>query len=365
MKGWATSAAGECAAGGQQPAVDRDRVAGLDAIRFVCALWVVFSHFGLVPVFGYLAEASVWAKLLRGLCGNLFCGVAAVIVFFVISGFCIHFPFRNARSIPVAAFLARRYLRIGIPCAVAILAVSCFQSAEILGFYNAILWSLVAELIYYTLYPAMFPFLQKYGWRLVAGAYAIAFVVICLRPHAMNYHDFGPLLTWAVGLPCWLLGCMLARSFSSPAPMPDHRVLWLWRALIWFLASLSSILRFHGSIGYPLTLSVFAVACFCWLRLELRWFQAHPPCRSLERAGAWSYSLYLCHVPVLLIVGTKLTAKWTHGPYHMIEWPLQIAAGVLMSYIFFLAVERPTHRLARHVGRALRPGRLPSGGSSR
>jgi len=33
--------------------------------------------------------------ILRGVITNLFCGPAAVTVFFVIKGFCFHFPQRN------------------------------------------------------------------------------------------------------------------------------------------------------------------------------------------------------------------------------------------------------------------------------
>lgn len=90
------------------------RVAGLDSIRFVFALWLVFSHFWFIPLSDHLAGNTAVMKILRGFYNNLFCGVAEVVVFFVVSGFYIHFPFRYAPKMP-AAFLARRYLRIGLP----------------------------------------------------------------------------------------------------------------------------------------------------------------------------------------------------------------------------------------------------------
>ena len=331
-----------------------ERVVGLDAIRFVCALWVVFSHFGFIPLGTLLAGEPLGLRLLRGLYSNLFCGVAAVIVFFVISGFCIHFPFRTATAVPIAAFLARRYLRIGIPLAVAIFVVAIGQGATgMAGFYSAILWSLVAELIYYTFYPALFPLLRRSGWSLVAASYLLALLLTALHPKIMMYQDFGPYVAWIVGLPCWLLGCMLAESFSSFAPPPTRVNLWLCRCGVWFLASLFSVLRFHAAIGYPLTLNFFAIVCFFWLRLELRWFKAHPPPRSLERAGAWSYSLYLCHVPMLFLVGMRPVGNNLNSPYNCGMWSLQIAACLLLSYLFFRLVERPAHRIARKVGLAL------------
>ena len=45
-------------------------------------------------------------------------GVAAVIVFFVISGLCVHYPYARSGHCPLPSFFARRFLRIGIPLAV-------------------------------------------------------------------------------------------------------------------------------------------------------------------------------------------------------------------------------------------------------
>jgi peptidoglycan/LPS O-acetylase OafA/YrhL len=334
-----------------QPFVaDVQRVAGLNALRFICALWVVFSHFGFVPLADFLPENKPGMKLILGLYHNLFCGIAAVIVFFLISGFCIHFPFRNAASIPFYAFITRRYIRIGIPLIAALSIVFLCKSAAIAGFYEAILWSLVAESIYYTIYPVLFPLLRDSGWNLIIGAYLFSFCVILWRPQAKSFHDFGPFLTWIVGLPCWLLGCMLANQFPFEKQLPNHGSVLFWRCAIWALATFSSILRFHGSIGYPWTLSFFAIGCFFWLRAELRWFQIHPPNRNLERAGLWSYSLYLCHVPVFMLLPT-LPVFNIYGP--RTAWILQIASCLLISYTFFRLVENPSHSLARYVGRLL------------
>jgi peptidoglycan/LPS O-acetylase OafA/YrhL len=62
-----------------------NRVIGLDSIRFVLAFIVVLSH-GVVPVFG---DGTI-EKLIK-----LFqpTGIAAVMGFFIISGFVIHYPY--------------------------------------------------------------------------------------------------------------------------------------------------------------------------------------------------------------------------------------------------------------------------------
>jgi peptidoglycan/LPS O-acetylase OafA/YrhL len=71
----------------------KTRVQGLDSIRF-SALVVVLFHFGLISRSYLGTDPRGLAAVSRGILGSLFDGPAAVIVFFVISGFCIHFPFR-------------------------------------------------------------------------------------------------------------------------------------------------------------------------------------------------------------------------------------------------------------------------------
>ena len=73
-----------------------NHIAGLDSLRFVAALWVVFSHMGCFPLTEGIDRHNPVGFFIHAVYGNLFPGPAAVMVFFVISGFCIHFPFRDA-----------------------------------------------------------------------------------------------------------------------------------------------------------------------------------------------------------------------------------------------------------------------------
>src|SRR5450432_2915694 len=81
-------------------------ITGLDSIRFFCALWVVFFHGNLPPLLEGMEHAPklVWLRLIRGIYGSAFNGPAAVIVFFLVSGFCIHFPQRNSLKVRVGEF---------------------------------------------------------------------------------------------------------------------------------------------------------------------------------------------------------------------------------------------------------------------
>ncbi|HEX4148240.1 MAG TPA: GDSL-type esterase/lipase family protein [Pirellulales bacterium] len=325
------------------------RIRGLDSIRFVCALWVLMRHVR-PPALPEIFTNPTVHTLQRGVMGNLFNGQAAVIVFFVISGFCIHFPYRLATQPPAYVnFLARRYTRIGLPLVAALAINLCWlpnnQSFDLWAVGGTIVWSLLAEIIYYTLYPAIFIAARRLGWpRLIASAYVLSIGVILTAPGSMYFSSYGPWLTWIVGLPSWLLGCYLAERVAADAARVVTRPrIWLWRGAIWCASVAASALMFHSPLGFPWTLSVFGFACFFWLRNEIAWFQSHAPPQALEWAGRWSYSLYIMHLLLFDLFEPWQLSAWPQP----LGWLAEICAILLGSYVFFLLVEQPAHWLAR------------------
>jgi len=69
-----------------------NRIKGLDSIRFLLAFTVLVGHMGLqFPDFSKLNNVYI-INFLK-LFGLIFNGPAAVIIFFILSGFVIHYPF--------------------------------------------------------------------------------------------------------------------------------------------------------------------------------------------------------------------------------------------------------------------------------
>jgi peptidoglycan/LPS O-acetylase OafA/YrhL len=323
--------------------ISRKHVRGLDSIRFWCALWVYFSHFGFIPV----PENIGIPRIVTGIYNNLFCGAAAVIVFFVISGFCIHYPTLGDEKIDLPVFYVRRYIRILCPVAAA-LVLGSYVGQDVAGFYNTILWSLVAELIYYTSYPAIRPFLIRAPDTAILVASIAALAVIAIWPAALNFHEFGFHLTWVVGLPSWILGCRLATLTATDRGNRTSPP-WLWRGAVWISSILASILRFHADIGYPFTLTLLGWLVFLWIREEIRFYDSALPHRWIEAGGRWSYSMYLIHGLAALEfarIGIKLSA--------IPLWVFQSVAALLLSYCFYVLVEKPSHVLARSMARRVR-----------
>ncbi len=343
--------------GAAQPP-DTERINGLDSIRGLCAIWVAFSHLGFFPELAQAFDKSSPVGLIaRGVLGNLFSGQPAVIVFFIISGFCIHYPHAHRPAMPGAAFLARRLVRIGVPFAGAWLLLRALAPAS--QGLALVQWSLIAEVIYYLLYPLLFRLRRLADWRVWIGVTGLAAIgIAATQPEARYFWIFGPELTWAIGLPHWLVGCWLAecvRGRTLPAVSPAR--IWTLRLLVWFGASAASVVQFRLGIGYPWTMLVFTPLAAAWVHAEICWHATHAPVRLLEWFGAWSYSLYLLH-----LAGPDLLQRWglAHGVADgTVWWLVNLSGALTICFTFHLLVEKPSHRLARWVGRRLARRPLP------
>lgn len=336
------------------------RVAGLDSLRSIAAIWVLFNHIGTFPMTNGLDKGHPVGLMVHAIYGNLFAGPPAVFVFFVISGFCIHYCYWKQQNFQLLPYLTRRYIRIGIPLLVAILLATPL-AVNLRLFQNSILWSLVAELIYYALYPVLRKLGEKFGWnRLLVFAFLGAIGAIILHPTAQDYSPYGNGLNWIIGLPCWLLGCKLAEVVVTDAPSDVSRSrIWSMRLFVWFLSSVSSVLRFHSPIGYPWTLLGFGIPVFIWLRMEIQYFRKTPPLPIFEWVGRWSYSIYLIH----LVAAAAYQFLPLPNLGFNLNWSLKFMIIFFLSYIFFLVVEKPSHLLASRLSRLVQKAR-PEGQSA-
>ena len=336
------------------------RMRGLDAIRYICAAWVVLGHMG--SPFRSIESPGFLIKLVSSVYQVAINGPAAVIVFFVISGLCIHFPYATGKKIDYFSYYMRRYIRISLPLFAAVaftqlLSHTTPHAISIASLNDSVLWSLVAELIYYTIYPFLMFIKRRVGWKgLLLAAFVAAYTVVFSHPHILAkgfYPLFGWKLNWILGLPCWLLGCLLAEKISLShsekllVPQAKHSI-WKWRIGIWVASCSTILLQFHQPggflhFGYSITLNFFAILVYFWLREEISYSQTNPPVRWLESAGAGSFSLYLVH-PIILDVLSNYQNFLGHS---ILKWLVILCEIILASAIFYFLVEKPSHLLAR------------------
>jgi len=313
------------------------RIDTIDSIRFVAAFWVAMSH-GAFPLRDVTSSFPLRAF------NATFDGVSAVIVFFIVSGFCIHLPYVGTSALPIIKFILRRYIRIGIPL------IACLSVMHMLGGNasrtgHAVLWSVYAEIVYYTIYPLLHPLIQRVGLGVLIK---VSSIISCALAFAhVNYlrpWEFGS-LTWLWGLPIWLSGCALAENFRKGHLVKAWGNIWLWRLFAWLFGATAVFVLNHlpVKIGYPVSMLPFAIFAFFWLSMELQ--NQSPAWRFLVGFGNASYSLYLVHAVVLGAIGDHLTPLLSDVLTVVLPWP----AIVVATYIFYKVIESPSHVLARRV----------------
>lgn len=325
------------------PAKPYKEVAGLDTIRFLAAMCVAFGHGAMFPVAAYIPKRGIW-EIIIGLNNSAFDGLAAVMIFFVISGFCIHYKYACGQQFSVVPFLSRRLLRIAIPAAVSIALVSVL-GMEARRALHAVLWSLYYEMIYYLVYPALrFLFLSAGLIACIMCSTLISAVMVALHWDVAYYWQFPIYYGWLVPFPAWLLGCLLADLSGKRGVRASTDNIWGWRLVGLGYAAIAQVYFFHGSIrvGMPALLFPFTIFSFFWLDHEIARIRKAGAWSVLEWAGKWSYSIYLMHGMVLV----SFLPKTSIDP--ALLWVVKLIAILAVSYSFYLVVERPAHRFARN-----------------
>lgn len=326
----------------------------LDAIRFVAALWVAIFHLAL-----HLPDAfpSAW---MRQVAMSLFSGQMAVVAFFIISGFCIHYPTESRGELRVRAFLIRRILRIGVPLAIAVSLGRLFDIAvwELNLFSKSpLFWSLVCEVIYYVLYPLVLPLMRRFGCKVLVGLSFLPGLALFFIAPSANWLQFtGDLFTAVFAYPCWLLGACLAERMvripmesasakTSESSQQGH-LFGVRLAMIGMSAFLATRQNFFVGAGpgaaYLLLLS--AIPLSFWIWSELRWARPRTIGRLLCRGGQWSYSLYIVHPVAYMAWGRFHPGCEAHSIAYLSGALLLMLAA---SYTFFLLIEGPSVRLAK------------------
>lgn len=378
---------------GPAPAASRLHV--VDALRGLCALVVFLTHWHLwssLPPQGALEHAirnvvesiSHTVTVLTWPTGGHH---PAVIGFFVLSGFCIHYPFARQAAAGAAtpdwkSYFRRRFLRImpvywvagalgllfvaaetlrptGHPLLqlhasgsltdvfVRLGALNCVYPDEIYAG-NYILITVATEIVMYALYPAIHRCATRGQWRLLA-LLALSFHIgaAALLPFVSPFWIFNSI--FMLGL-FWFAGAWAAHLFVNRRT----RLHGMWPLLGWtvFLA-LKSLPRFYGQS--LLKQAAWGGVCLLGLLWLLQressrpGFIATPPVRALRSVGEISYSLYAVHTPAIML------ATWTllHAGQanYLAQLGLAMTFSLLATFLVYRGVELPSYR-ARAPARA-------------
>jgi peptidoglycan/LPS O-acetylase OafA/YrhL len=352
---------------------------------------VVFNHFTLL---WDTSALSPTASLLVGKVFVLFFnGRCAVILFFLLSGFVLTLPYKRGNELSYGTFVLRRIARIYVPylaaLTLAVLAdwqlhqpmqVSAWfsktwtaplgwrlilQHILLIGNYdpaqiNTAFWSLAVEMRLSLLFPLLCIPLLRWDRR---RAFVILSTLALLDmgsqhfiPHHLDRVSAGNFTDMTQGLISFAAGILLARWLESA------KASWARTSraqhLLFFVVSVG-LLGWLDAINLGrlwILMNILTIAGGCGV-LTVALCSHRASLVLNHRLPAWlgriSYSLYLVHATVLFTLMHLFFGRFTRlqilGPY--------LFGALAMAAFFYFAVEKPSIRLSRSIGR---PGRTLS-----
>lgn len=363
------------------------KLRALDALRGLAALYVVVFHaVGLLWAGASEDAVSPVVWVVRNVFGH---GQQAVLLFFVISGFCIHYrqAQTGATSVQLVRFAWRRFRRLYPPLLLALTATALFDwfghqfntsvyegastyriiNAWVISSYSpetlignllfqarlmvpafgtdGPLWSLAFEFWFYALYPLTLLLFRQLGVRttLVAIAAISGTAQLTLGVLLGSGWDAGDFIVGPLNVlfdwPVWIAGAAIAEGYArglQPAMLKGPRlVLVLGLGVVVSNSPVGS----YSDLGRA-SLLALGVA---YLMFRHRSSVGRLPLFvsvALRRLGDISYSLYLLHFPFFVLLAAWWTATRSALPEGLELTLVGVGSALVLGWIGWYAVER-------------------------
>ena len=362
--------------GGDSGPVRGGRLAAVDGLRAVAALWVVLFHmraFSGVHLGAHLTLLKPLDFVIRS-------GSTGVSLFLVLSGFCLFLPFAGGRTarFRVGGFFIRRARRL-LPayyCSLGLALLINLAGAGRLGFphlspaeatrqvvthlalihtlfpdtfyaLNGAYWSLGLEWQLYLALPILIIGAARFG--LARTAIAAVLVNVIYRVGlalAASWHVIPPGTLLSVVLPNQLPGRWAEFVFGMVAADVYARgALDRCRPLVWY-GGLPLLITAVALVGDPVSHILFGGVFFLLLVAALGQVKlvstilSWPPLVAL---GVMSYSIYLVHQP-LILAASYLLRNTLHASPLVTFAALIVALPLILivAWVLFVVVERRT-----------------------
>ena len=329
------------------------------ALRAVASIFIVWHHFALYPPLRQWA-----APLIGGLLNGLELYARATQVFFVVGGYV------TARSLSrqtwtlrnMGAFIAQRYCRLGIPYLGAIaLTLSAYVIARgwmpdsvlgspvtvpqllahlfflqgILGYeqLSAGLWFVCINFQLGLVYALLLLLRDTLGRGKADLVGVLGWTLAIFSLFYFNLNDAWD--SWCLYFfPYFFMGIVIHRSLRGRGIRWEF---WLYQLVL--IGAMVFEWRWR-------LLSASIVGLLLYSSEHMGWGLRWPRNRVILWLGERSYSLFLVHFPVLLLVATLWTQQgWTTPEAAVAGLMLAFVLSVLTAGVFNRWVERPSSRL--------------------
>ncbi|CAM3642936.1 acyltransferase [Cohnella lubricantis] len=374
--------------------VHKERFVQLDALRGLAALTVLFYHMAIVPSFLSPIAGQLFSHTYSPF-GMLVNGAAAVVLFFVLSGFVLSLPLLEGKAQPYGPYLIRRFFRIYVPYVVSVfIALICMKSSPLLGTdlltdvfngewsgtigsdillehvyaivdvhtytLNGVYWSLIHEMRISIIFPFVVLLLMRVRWPIVLLICLVLFSLGVLNNtfdfeksngqmsaytysvHFLAYFLYGMLLAkyrreivhWFRGLRKSLKYGLLALSYL------------FYNCAFAFIAVLNK-LGIDVPFDMLLRKQIYAVGVAGFMIVALASTRAAKllTARVPVFLGNISYSLYLYHLVVMFTLINLLHGK-VPLPILML---LTLILSLVVAYASWALVEKPSMALGRRL----------------
>jgi len=361
-------------------AIIKENLKTLDALRGLAAIYVVIHHCRWLLWEGYEMGYSLhpdsysfFNKVLMYLFSAFKFGNEAVLFFFVLSGFVIHYSATRRvdkeGKFDAGDYLYRRIKRIYPPLLIAIAVTFALDSWGLRLHlpvylsntpYPSINENIHPDLSITTLLGNLF-FVQKIYtpvWGTDGALWSLMYewwFYILYMPLLLLFRKNKYVVTGVVVLLWWL-----NLQFGEGLPVLVHKVLNLF--IIWYSGMLLADMLLYKSISLKAGAAYFAlviagavagnfniigkeiiltviITVFLYLVLTTNWFNL---LKKLEKTGAFSYTMYAVHMPVVcLLSGFVMKTSGGNLPSHFIFVCAGIVICIVISWLLHFVGEKP------------------------
>lgn len=328
-----------------QPVARESKLAHVEGLRGVAALWVLLYHLWLA------VSVYHWAHGLR----FLQYGWLGVPLFLAVSGYCLGLPVAAGKAFSIADFARRRWNRIaptyfvmlalsvplafiirslfGMPLTWQFFAVRLIEYATFsdnfvfppgssVGDLDAPMWTVATEAQIYVLFALVL--VPVWRWRNSPATLYVA----C--PLALALAAFTPMVnTWLIIVFCFGL---IAADRKAPGWLP------------WALALVCSFLVTDARNEPEIFIGAATAACLAARPKVFARFLSLPP---LQFLGRQSYSLYVIHVPLMQVVGGLIYARHLPPMVAMAMYAIFVPGAIAAGHLLYRATEVRRPRAAR------------------
>ncbi|MDB6126718.1 MAG: Acyltransferase family protein [Verrucomicrobia bacterium] len=364
------------------------RLWSLDVLRGSCALVVFISHWHLWSDFAPTGRAERFVRAFGENCYDAFVTLTwptgghhpAVICFFVLSGFCIHYPFaqRALHGQPIApwgGYFRRRFQRImpvyWAACLLGLLLAGLElwhpSGSELLalhataplsdvvvrftglsGLYpreifagNYLLSTVAAEMVMYALYPWFHHHAIRGRWTMLGLVFVTMQVTaVLLLRFFTPFWVFSTVLMFGL---FWYIGALVAHFYvKRGARVHGGAFAASWLTFL----GLKMLPHFYGL--NVLRQAAWALVCALGILWALHHEARHPGSRdhplvvAMRYSGRISYSLYSMHSPAIMLATWLLVMAGTHD--YFLQLAATFTASIAATLLTYYGVERVFYR---------------------